>query len=99
MMWSEKEQSVKQQYRVRAVKVFCPRLGGPAEVPGEILMVLNSLPCLTPFVPEILAALNQLGFDARREQEPCPPDRVGIWVTVYGEPMLLQCELEALGLH
>lgn len=90
---------MKQQYRVRAVKASCPSVGGHVEVPGEILLVLNSLPCLTPFVPEILEALNRQGFDARREQEPCPPDRVGIWVTVCGEPVLLQCELEAQGLH
>ncbi|AHG20635.1 hypothetical protein Z042_14155 [Chania multitudinisentens RB-25] len=86
-----------QQYRVCAVLAFS--LGHSAEVPRDIMAVLKNQRCSTPFVPEIVATLTQLGYDARREQEPCSDEQVGIWITVNMQPMLLQCELETLALH
>lgn len=88
---------MEQQYRVSAV--LASSLGQSAKVPHNIMEVLKALHCSTPFAPEIVAALSELGYDARREQEPCLPDQVGIWITVNTEPMLLQCELEALAMH
>jgi hypothetical protein len=88
---------MKNQYRVSAV--LASSLGQSAEVPRDIMVVLKARHCSTPFAPEIVTALSELGYDARREQEPCPPDQVGIWITVNTEPMLLQCELEAWAQH
>jgi hypothetical protein len=88
---------MKNQYRVSAV--LASSLVQSAEVPRDIIMLLKTLHCSTPFAPEIVAALSELGYDARREQEPCLADQVGIWITVNTEPMLLQCELEALVMH
>lgn len=88
---------MKQQYRVSAV--LAPSLGHSAEVPRDIMAVLKARHCSTPFAPEIVTALSELGYDARREQELCLADQVGIWITVNTEPMLLQCELQALALH
>ncbi|EKN3347116.1 hypothetical protein O8E94_002411 [Yersinia ruckeri] len=88
---------MKQQYRVSVV--LASSLGPSAEVPRDIMAVLKNQHCSTPFAPEIVAALSRLGYDARREQEPCPANQVGIWVTINAQPMLLQCELEVLALH
>ena len=89
--------NLKQQYRVSAV--LASSLGRSAEVPRDIMTVLKARHCSTPFAPEIVTALSELGYDARREQEPCPVNQVGIWVTINAQPMLLQCELEVLALH
>lgn len=88
---------MRQQYRVS--RVLASTLGYSVEVPRDIITLLKNQLCSAPFAPEIVAALNQLGYDARREQEPCPDELVGIWITVDTQPMLLQCELEALALH
>ncbi|MGL4860179.1 MAG: hypothetical protein ACRC5A_10675 [Enterobacteriaceae bacterium] len=88
---------MKQQYRISAV--LASSLGHSEEIPHDIMEVLKNQSCSMPFAPEILAELTRLGYDARREQEPCPDNQVGIWITVHTRPMLLQCELVALVLH
>ncbi|MFS6933728.1 hypothetical protein [Klebsiella oxytoca] len=88
---------MKQQYRVSAV--LASTQGTSAEVPRDIMAVLKREICSLPFAPEIVKALNELGYDARREQEPCPANQVGVWVTIGIWPVLLQCELESLTLH
>lgn len=55
---------MKQQYRVSAV--LASSLGQSAEVPHDIMTVLKARHCSTPFAPEIVTVLSELGYDARR---------------------------------
>ncbi|VTR37407.1 conjugative coupling factor TraD, PFGI-1 class [Serratia fonticola] len=73
--WFDEGSAMKQQYRVSAV--LASSLGQSAEVPHDIMTVLKARHCSTPFAPEIVTVLSELGYDARREQEPCPANQVG----------------------
>ncbi|HBV9850965.1 TPA: hypothetical protein MEA48_004636 [Klebsiella pneumoniae] len=85
------------RYQICAVMVSA--LGHPALLPDAAKQILMHHVCTMPRAAEIIAALNDAGIDACREEDMCSSNSVGIWITVDAHTVLLQCQLEVLEVH